>query len=303
MQGYHVRGAVGRQSPGDWPGIAIRPRLEISMNRIDALFTRLRAENKRALMPFITAGDPDLATTAALIHELVARGAHMVEIGIPYSDPIADGPVISASYTRALQNGVKLDQILQMLRTLRAETDGGPLTAAPLVTMVSYAIVHRHGPEAYVREAARSGIDGLIVPDLPVEEAESLSDLVKSHDLRLIQLVTPTTPRDRARRIAETTSGFLYYVSIAGLTGVRQEMPPDLVENVGWIRTQTDLPICIGFGISRPEHIRQLAPVADGLIVGSALVRRLVEVANRPKAEVVREIGNTIAEFAGALSS
>lgn len=254
-------------------------------------------------MPFITAGDPDLATTAALIHELVARGAHMVEVGIPYSDPIADGPVISASYTRALAKGVKLSQILQMIRTLRAETDGGPLTAAPLVTMVSYAIVHRHGPADYVREAAESGIDGLIVPDLPVEEADSLAGLVRERDLRLIQLVTPTTPRERAKRIAATTSGFLYYVSVAGITGERKELPPDLAENVAWMRTQTELPICIGFGISGPEHIRQLAPVADGLIVGSALVRRLAAIGNRPKAEVVHEIGNAVAELAAALPS
>ncbi len=271
------------------------------MNRIDALFARLRARGQRALMPFITAGDPDLATTAALITEMVSRGAHMVEVGIPYSDPIADGPVISASYTRALGKGVRLNQILRMLRTLRAETDGGPLTAAPLVTMVSYAIVHRHGAEAYVREAAEAGVDGLIVPDLPVEEAESLAALVRSADLRLSQLVTPTTPRERARKIAATTTGFLYYVSVAGLTGVRKEIPPDLVENVAWMRTQTDLPICIGFGISEPEHIRQLAPVADGMIVGSALVRRLAEIENRPKAQVVREIGNIVAELAAAL--
>src|SRR5438445_5817610 len=142
------------------------------MNRIDALFSRLRREGRRALMPFLTAGDPDLAMTAALITELVARGAHMVEIGIPYSDPIADGPVIAASYTRALLKGTKLDHIFLMLRTLRAETAGGPLTSAPLVTMVSYAIVHRRGPDRYLREAAAAGLDGLIVPDLPVEGPE-----------------------------------------------------------------------------------------------------------------------------------
>jgi tryptophan synthase alpha chain len=271
------------------------------MNRIDALFTRLRAEGRRALMPFITAGDPDLATTAALITEMVARGGHMVEVGIPYSDPIADGPVVSASYTRALKKGIKLAPILQMLRTLRAETSHGALTAAPLVTMVSYAIVHRHGPDRYLREAAAAGIDGLIVPDLPVEEAAELSCHVREHDMRLSQLVTPTTPRDRALRIAESSTGFLYYVSVAGITGERTSLPPELAENVAWLRSQTPLPICIGFGISRPEHIRALAPVADGLIVGSALVRRLAEIGNRPKPEVVHEIGQFIAELAAAL--
>jgi tryptophan synthase alpha chain len=273
------------------------------MNRIDALFSRLKGEGRRALMPFLTAGDPDLATTAALITELVARGAHMVEVGIPYSDPIADGPVISASYTRALQKGVKVDQIFQTLRTLRAETSGSALTVAPIVTMVSYAIVLRRGPDRYLREAATSGIDGLIVPDLPVEESAGLLRLATALDLRLIQLVTPTTPRDRALRIAETTTGFLYYVSVAGLTGERRAMPPELVENVAWLRGQTHLPVCIGFGISQPEHVRQLAPVADGLIVGSALVRHLAETTTKGKFEVVREIGGIVAELAQALGN
>lgn len=254
-------------------------------------------------MPFITAGDPDLPTTAFLIHELVARGAHMVEIGIPYSDPIADGPVIAASYTRALLKGIKLGQILQTLRTLRAETATGPLTAAPLVTMVSYAIVHRRGPDMFLREAVTAGVDGLIVPDLPVEEAQSLCRLATAMDVRLIQLVTPTTPRERAIRIAQTTTGFLYYVSVAGITGERKALPPELANDVAWLRTQTDLPVCVGFGISSPEHVRALAPVADGLIVGSALVRRLAEAEARPKGEVVHEIGRFVADLAGALES
>jgi tryptophan synthase alpha chain len=271
------------------------------MNRIDSLFSRLRAEGRRALMPFITAGDPDLATTAALITEIVARGAHMVEVGIPYSDPIADGPVISASYTRALKKGVKLASIVQTLRTLRAETSHGALTVAPLVTMVSYAIVLRHGLDRYLSEAAAAGIDGLIVPDLPIEESAELCCRVRGHDLRLSQLITPTTPRDRALRIAESTTGFIYYVSVAGITGERSNLPSELAENVAWLRGQTALPICIGFGISRPEHVRALAPVADGLIVGSAIVRRLAEIGNRPKNEVVQDIGQFVGALAAAL--
>ena len=206
----------------------------------------------------------------------------MVEVGIPYSDPIADGPVIAASYHRALGRGVKLDQIFQMLRGLRAEAAGRPSASAPFVTMVSYAIVLRRGVDRYLREAVAAGVDGLIVPDLPVEEAEGLCRKATEHDLRLIQLITPTTPRDRAVRIARATTGFIYYVSVAGITGERTTLPPELAENVAWLRTQTDLPICIGFGISLPEHIRTLAPVADGLIVGSALVRRLIGAEGRP---------------------
>src|SRR3954447_5699045 len=151
------------------------------MNRIDALFSRLKHEGRRALMPFITAGDPDLPTTAALITELVRWGAHMVEIGIPYSDPIADGPVISASYQRALERGVKLSHVFQTMRTLRAETATGPLSVAPLVTMISYAIIHRRGVEGSLRDAVTAGIDGLIVPDLPVEEAAELCRRSSAH--------------------------------------------------------------------------------------------------------------------------
>src|SRR4051812_47757726 len=188
------------------------------MNRIDALFARLKTEGHRALMPFITAGDPDLPTTAALITRLVRWGAHMVEIGIPYSDPIADGPVVAASYHRALERGVQLAHIFQTIRTLRAETAGGPLSVAPLVTMVSYAIIHRQGVDRYLREAVTAGIDGLIVPDLPLEEAATLCRMATEHDLRLIQLITPTTPRARAVEIARVTTGFIYYVSVAGVT-------------------------------------------------------------------------------------
>ena len=273
------------------------------MNRIDALFIRLRSEGRRALMPFVTAGDPDLATTAALITEMVARGAHMVELGIPYSDPIADGPVISASYHRALVKGVKLDHTFQTLRTLRAETARGALDAAPVVTMLSYAIIHRSGVENYLRAAVGAGVDGLIVPDLPVEESEALLRQVTAAGLKLIQLVTPTTPRDRAVKIARTTTGFLYYVSVAGITGERKALPPDLAGNVAWLRSQTDLPVCIGFGISAPEHVRALAPVADGLIVGSALVRRLADAQNLPRTEVVQNVGRFIAELAEALDA
>ena len=268
------------------------------MNRIDALFTRLKRESRPALMPFVTAGDPDLATTAEIVSEIVRRGADMVEVGIPYSDPIADGPVIAASYTRALQGGLKLSGIFQTFRTLRAEEADGPLASTPIVAMVSYAIIHRQGAERFLREALTAGFDGLIVPDLPVEESDSLCRLATALDLRLIQLITPTTPRDRAVKIAESTTGFLYYVSVAGITGERRSLPPDLAENVEWLRSRTNLPICIGFGISTPEQIRELAPVANGLIVGSALVRRLVDAGSRPRTEVVKEIGQFVAELA-----
>ena len=202
---------------------------------------------------------------------MVNRGAHLVEVGIPYSDPIADGPVIAASYHRALERGVKVGHIFQTLRTLRAE-GSGRINETPLVAMVSYAIIHRLGTDRFLNDAATAGLDGLIVPDLPVEESAGLMEKATARGLKLIQLITPTTPRERAVQIARSTTGFVYYVSVAGITGERQSIPAELVETVGWLRTQTDLPICIGFGISGPDQVRQLAPVADGLIVGSAIV-------------------------------
>jgi tryptophan synthase alpha chain len=266
------------------------------MSAIDAIFSRLRTTGRKALMPFVTAGDPDLEFTASVIRELVARGSSLCEVGIPYSDPIADGPVIQASYTRALDRRVTLAGIFEMLGGV---TPGLP---APIVTMVSYAIVYRRGLEAYAAAAKAAGVAGLIVPDLPAEEAADLAAVCRREDLSLIQLVTPTTPRDRALRIAERTTGFIYYVSVTGITGERTELPPEIVDNVAWLRAQTSLPICIGFGISRPEHVRRLAPVADGLIVGSAIVRRIAEAGSRPRDEVLREIGEYAAGLLAALA-
>ena len=268
------------------------------MNRIDATFARLKREDRRALMPFLTAGDPDLDTTRDLIREVVARGASLVEVGLPYSDPIADGPVIAASYTRALSKGVRQSEILGLVRSLR---DEGTLGETPLVAMGSYSIFHRQGLAPFLQGLAAAGFDGLIVPDLPVEESDHLAKLAAGVDLKLIQLITPTTPRERALKIARSTTGFIYYVSVAGITGERKALPPELAENVAWLRTQTELPVCIGFGIGSAEQVKALAPSADGLIVGSALVRRLADAEGKPRGEVVADVGRFNAELAGAL--
>ena len=266
------------------------------MSAIDNLFAQLRKNGRKAFMPFVTAGDPDLEFTAAVIRELVARGSSMCELGIPYSDPVADGPIIQASYTRALDKHVRLAGIFDMLRGV------APDLGAPVVTMVSYAIVYRHGLEAYVRDAKAAGAAGAIVPDLPVEESGPLAALCRREDFSLIQLITPTTPRDRALAIAEQTTGFLYYVSVTGITGERTQLPPDIAENVQWLRSQTPLPVCIGFGISRPEHVRMLAPVADGLIVGSAIVRRVAEASQQPRGQVLAELGRYVEELLAAMA-
>ena len=264
------------------------------MSSIDDLFRRLRAEGRKAFMPFVTAGDPDLDFTADVLATLIDRGADLCEVGIPYSDPIADGPVIQASYQRALTKKVKVESILDCLGRNRARLK------APLVTMVSYAIIHRQGIEKYVTAAKAAGVAGAIVPDLLIEESSAMAEVCKRHDFSLIQLITPTTPRERALRIVQGSTGFVYYVSVTGITGERTELPPDLIDSVGWLRERTDLPICIGFGISQPEHIKLLAPVADGVIVGSAIVRRIAEAATRPRADVLKEIGDYAAGLIAA---
>ncbi len=265
------------------------------MTRIDKLFAELRRAGKKAFMPFLTAGDPDLDLTAQALKQLVTQGSSLCELGVPYSDPIADGPVIQASYTRALERGTRVQEILEMLGRVTPGLD------APVVTMVSYAIVYRWGVERFAGQARAAGVAGLIVPDLPAEESPGLVAVCRREGLCLAQLITPTTPRERALRIAGQSSGFIYYVSVAGITGERDALPPELVENVAWLREHTELPICIGFGISRPAHVRMLAPVADGLIVGSAIVRRLAEAGRRPREEVLAEVGAYVAELLAAL--
>ncbi len=265
------------------------------MSAIDQLFTNLRKRGRKALMPFITAGDPDIETTAAILRAVGPAGADLCEVGIPYSDPIADGPVIQASYQRALDKKFKLAQVFDMGKEISGDIQ------TPLVTMVSYAIIYRVGLEKYVELAKAAGYAGAIVPDLLVEEATKLASICKAADFSLIQLVTPTTPRDRQVAIANSSSGFLYYVSVTGITGERTALPDDLVDNVGWLRTQTELPICIGFGISGPETAAKLAPVADGLIVGSAIVKRMAGASDRTQA--VAAVSDFVQELRSAIDA
>ncbi|MEP6171009.1 MAG: tryptophan synthase subunit alpha [Rhodopirellula bahusiensis] len=244
------------------------------MTPLQSLFESLRGQKRKALMPFLTTGDPNIETTEAVIAAASRAGADLCEIGVPYSDPIADGPVIQASYQRALDSGFKLQHVWDLGQRLIANSD---VDAMPRVTMVSYSIIYRIGMAKYVDQAMQAGYCGAIVPDLLVEEADELSKICREKGFDLIQLVTPTTTRDRQCRIAELSSGFLYYVSVTGITGERTALPTNLVDNVSWLREQTELPICIGFGISGPETAAQLAPVSDGLIVGSAIVRRVAD--------------------------
>jgi len=241
-------------------------------------------------MPFVTAGDPDLEFTRSLLKSLDESGCHLAELGIPYSDPIADGPVIQASYTRALNGGVKLDATFDMVRKTTSEIK------MPIVTMVSYAIIYRLGLDEYLKQAKAAGVAGAIVPDMPVDESAEFAQKCRDADFSLILLITPTTTKERAIEIAKQTTGFIYYVSIAGITGERTELPADLLDNLKWLKQQTDLPICVGFGISKPEHIELLKPVADGMIVGSAIIRKIAEAhpeeGTKTRDDVIADVNN-----------
>lgn len=274
----------------------LRQRLDLPnsmLNPIDDLFQKLRAQKRKAFIPFITAGDPDLATTGRIAAKLAECGASLIEIGFPYSDPIADGPVIQTSYTRALDKGIRLDEIFDWSRKFV-----GP----PLVGMVSYSLVHRRGAAKFLDQAKAAGFSGLIVPDLPIDEAESLVQAAAERNLKLIHLVTPTTPPERAARIARLSTGFLYCVSVTGITGERDRLPDQLLDQLRRLRQETDLPLCVGFGVSRPEHVQMLRDHVDGVIVGSALVRRLEQVGSKSISSIVEEIGDLAKSLVAALN-
>jgi tryptophan synthase alpha chain len=254
---------------------------------ISRTFADVASQRRLAFMPFVTAGDPDMAATVAVIEVLATRGVDLIEVGFPYSDPIADGPVIQASYTRALTKGISAKGILEAVS--RMDRDQTP----PLVAMVSYAIVFRHGVQRFVAEAGDAGFAGFILPDLPGDEAAECFALIRSRGLDLVQLVAPTTPRERVRQILKCCSGFVYCVAVAGTTGERTDVAEALLSQLRWLREETDLPLAVGFGISRPEHVTPLKDLADGVIVGSALVRQL-ERLSQPSADrqaVLQEIG------------
>jgi len=248
---------------------ATTPRLSIA----DA-FAELKQRGRIGLLPFVPAGFPDLATTQAILPAMVRGGASIIEVGIPFSDPIADGPVVQEAFSVALAHKLKLDQIFQMISVAR------PTVSIPLVAMVSYSIVFRYGVDRFAKTARQAGFDGMIVPDLPPPEAQKVCGHFRSADLDTILLVAPTTSPQRRREIAELCSGFIYYLSVSGITGERAALPADLVQNLAQLRSVTDRPIAVGFGISQPQHLAQLTGHADAAIVGSGVVRQISKVAD-----------------------
>ena len=264
---------------------------ELKKNRIVTTFAELRREGKKALLPFLTAGYPDGDATEALLREFERRGVRMCELGFPFSDPVADGPVIQASYTRALAAGLKVGDIFHLAAGYRK--GGGEMA---LAAMVSYSIIFRHGVESFLRDASVAGFDGLIIPDLPVEEAGELTALAGQDGLANIPLAAPTTSPARRQLIARQARGFIYYISVAGITGQRDRLPEATLAAVAELRAQTDTPVCVGFGISNPATVAQVCQVADGAIVGSAIVHRLTEDLEQhiPRAQLVRRAGDFV---------
>ncbi len=239
------------------------------MSRLDATFERLRASGERALVVYLMAGDPSLAETERLVIEAERRGADVIELGVPFSDPLADGPVIQRAGLRALAAGASLSRVLEMVATLRARV------RVPLVFMTYYNPVLAFGLKAFARTAADAGVDGVIVPDLPHEESDPLRAEAEPAGLDVIHLVAPTSPPARVKAIARLSRGFVYVVSLTGVTGERRELPPDLEAQIRTLRLVTTKPICVGFGVSTPEHVAAVGRVADGVAVGSAIVRTI----------------------------
>jgi tryptophan synthase alpha chain len=240
------------------------------MSRIAETFARLRAEGRVALMPYVTVGFPERESTLAIVPALEAAGAALFELGVPFSDPLADGATIQRSAQRALANGVTLADCLAAVRALRERG-----VAAPLLLMGYYNPLLRYGVARACAALAEAGGDGWIIPDMPPEESDDLQAAAAAHGLDLIMFVAPTTPEERVAQIAARATGFIYVVSLTGVTGARQSMAANLGEVLARVRRHTDLPLVVGFGISSAAHVAEVARIADGAIVGSALIAHL----------------------------
>jgi tryptophan synthase alpha chain len=262
------------------------------MSRISQTFEHLQKTHERALIPYVTAGDPDLEMTKRLVHEMVRRGGDIIEIGVPFSDPLADGPIIQRASQRALQGGTTLRKILQTVSELRHDVD------VPLVLMTYYNPVLRYGEKAFVADALDAGVAGIIVPDLPPEEGQSLMELTTDTPLEMIFLAAPTSTSARLALISEASRGFIYYVSRLGTTGVRDHLADDLRIMLEKVRASTSKPIAVGVGVSTPEHVRLVAELADGVVVGSAILKLIEDLEDR--ADRLEHVGDFVAVLKAA---
>lgn len=257
------------------------------MNRIEKKFRELKRSNRKAFIVFITAGYPSINVTYNLILELSRIGVDIIELGVPFSDPLADGPVIQESSQYALAHNVKLSQILSLVKKARKAVE------TPICLMTYYNPVFCFGEEHFVKQAVASGVDGVIVPDLPPEEAKTLIRLSAREGLDTIFFLAPTSTPERIKMISKFSKGFIYYVSLTGVTGARQELPGDIVKNIKAIKTHTQKPVCVGFGVSTPQQVKNISRVCEGVIVGSAVIKKIKENLGRP--DLVEKTGKFIA--------
>ncbi|MEA4902612.1 tryptophan synthase subunit alpha [Desulfitobacterium sp.] len=267
-------------------------------NRIENKFARLKEENKKAFIPFVMTGDPDLDTTYRVVLEMIERGAAVVELGVPYSDPSAEGPVIMRADDRALQKGVRLKDVMNIAVRVREKDN-----STPLVLLLYFNCIFCYGSERFFAACEEAGIDGVIIPDLPYEERDEIAEFAKRHQIIIISMVTPAS-RERAKKIAAKAKGFLYCVSSLGVTGERAEFSTDFAGFFTELNSYSSVPKAIGFGVSSPEQASYLKDYCDGVIVGSAIVRRIEEEAEKggDGGKIAKEIGRYTEEMCAALS-
>jgi tryptophan synthase alpha chain len=264
------------------------------MRRIAQRFELLRKNGEKALVVFLSAGDPDLDTTDALVLAMAESGADLIEIGVPFSDPVAEGPTIQRSSERGLASGASLRRILERVERLRSKVE------LPLLLMGYANPFYAMGAERFAVAAGQVGVDGIIVPDLPPEEGHDFFEVADRHGIDAVLMATPTTPPERMKYLVEATRGFLYYVSLTGVTGARGDLASDVQAQVDLAKSFGDVPVCVGFGVSKPEHARELAGFADGVVVGSAIVDRIESAGSREKA--VESVASFVGELKRALS-
>lgn len=256
------------------------------MNRIDTKFKELKSQGKKALIVYLTCGYPDLHTTEQLVFELEKSGVDIIELGVPFSDPLADGPIIQEASHSALRKKINLKDIFSLVKRIRAKSQ------IPLCLMGYYNPIFAFGQVNFVNEAIGAGVDGVIIPDLPPEEDVWLVSLAKKAGLKTIFFLSPTSSLSRVKYISKVSTGFIYYVSLTGVTGARQSLPPDLTANIKLIKKYTEKSVCVGFGISRPEHIKEVFKIADGAIVGSAVIKVIRE--HIGKKDLVKKAGEFV---------
>jgi tryptophan synthase alpha chain len=264
------------------------------MRRIAQRFEQLRKNGEKALVVFLSAGDPDLDTTDALVLAMAESGADLIEIGVPFSDPVAEGPTIQRSSERGLASGASLRRILERVERLRSKVE------LPLLLMGYANPFYAMGAERFAVAAGQVGVDGIIVADLPPEEGHDFFEAADRHGIDAVLMATPTTPPERMKYLVEATRGFLYYVSLTGVTGARGDLASDVQAQVDLAKSFGDVPVCVGFGVSKPEHARELAGFADGVVVGSAIVDRIESAGSREKA--VESVASFVEELKRALS-